>query len=636
MSRALLCLALALPLAALAADEPPPAPRRRALMRSPEALASFGAALVGDELYLIGGHIGRPHHHSRDNLSTGFYRLDMKKGGAWQELPGGVALQSVALVAHGKKVIRLGGLGARNRENEKEDLHSTDAVRRFDPETGAWTELPSLPEERSSHDAYVSGDTVYVLGGWRLAGDETEWFKHGWTLDLADPKARWTKIEQPFRRRALAVTACAGKVYAIGGITRKGDISSRVDIYDIAAETWSRAEDLPGPGFGAAAVPAGDSLYATDWKGGVHRLEADGAWTTVADMHIPRFFHRLVAPGPDQLLAIAGASFGGKIRHMERIELGPRDRHPRIIEARLPYANDARGAPGLLLRRADLTIFGDTSEYLWEGKRHEADSCTINLNGLRLQETKPFRAKGALPEGLDGRLRAITVGEKAEAAFAVQDGSKSLWRFDVKDKSWRRLEARFPRALKGASLIDHGEALWVFDRQALRRVDPKTEVIETVTEDIGLDVQGAACARLDGAVYFAHQRFGLRVLDLKTRKWSERAGPTEPRQGGELVALEGFLYLAGGSLDAKGRRANKSIEAYDPKSDRWQTVLVDHGSPAKAPRFFAFNKRILLVGFRPAAEESLTFAIIDPRFDGLAPTDKKAESPGDKARRAFR
>ena len=36
---------------------------------------------------------------------------------------------------------------------------------RFDPESNSWEDLPPLPEGRSSLDAAVVGDTLYVVGG---------------------------------------------------------------------------------------------------------------------------------------------------------------------------------------------------------------------------------------------------------------------------------------------------------------------------------------------------------------------------------------------------------------------------------------------------------------------------------------
>ena len=47
----------------------------------PRAVASFGAARLGSHLYVYGGHVGRTHRHSTENLSDVFARYDVVNGG---------------------------------------------------------------------------------------------------------------------------------------------------------------------------------------------------------------------------------------------------------------------------------------------------------------------------------------------------------------------------------------------------------------------------------------------------------------------------------------------------------------------------------------------------------------------------
>ena len=47
----------------------------------------------------------------------------------------------------------------------------------FDPKGGEWQPLPDLPEPRSSHDAVVIGDRLFVAGGWQLGPEEAVWHK---------------------------------------------------------------------------------------------------------------------------------------------------------------------------------------------------------------------------------------------------------------------------------------------------------------------------------------------------------------------------------------------------------------------------------------------------------------------------
>jgi hypothetical protein len=81
-------------------------------------------------------------------------------------------LQSASLVADpGGALYRVGGMTAANGIDDlEEELYSVDSFERYDPGADAWTELPPLPETRSSHDAVVVGETIYVFGGWQLSG----------------------------------------------------------------------------------------------------------------------------------------------------------------------------------------------------------------------------------------------------------------------------------------------------------------------------------------------------------------------------------------------------------------------------------------------------------------------------------
>lgn len=170
----------------------------------PNPVSSFGAAIVGDAVYVYGGHTGRAHTYSTETTLGEFRRLDLKDPTSWEDLPGGPKLQGLTLVAHREKLYRVGGMQPQNAKAEKTDTRSQDACAVFDPATGKWADLEPLPEPRSSHDAAVVGDTLYVFGGWRLNGKDgkSEWLDHGWALDLSKAGARWRKVNQPFQRRA--------------------------------------------------------------------------------------------------------------------------------------------------------------------------------------------------------------------------------------------------------------------------------------------------------------------------------------------------------------------------------------------------------------------------------------------------
>ncbi|MEI9960306.1 MAG: hypothetical protein WDM76_03995 [Limisphaerales bacterium] len=158
----------------------------------PETVTSFGAATSGDYLYAFGGHKGERHDYSVEKVSGSFQRLKLSDGRAWESLPSATPGQGQPLVAHGGLIYRIGGMAARNHEDAKQDLYSMTVVQRFDPKTAQWENLPPLPAVRSSHDAVVVGEKLYVAGGWQLAGgtNKPAWPANALVLDLAHPAVR--------------------------------------------------------------------------------------------------------------------------------------------------------------------------------------------------------------------------------------------------------------------------------------------------------------------------------------------------------------------------------------------------------------------------------------------------------------
>ena len=278
----------------------------------PEAVTSFGAATAGDWLYAFGGHKGERHDYSAAMVRGSFYRLNLRDGKSWEKLPDATPGQGQPLVAHGEFIYRTGGMAARNAAEEKENLHSLDLVQRFNPQTLQWENLPALPAVRSSHDAAVVGDKLYVIGGWQLTGSTKEaiWPANALVLDLKNPSAGWQEFSQPFQRRALAVATVGARIYVVGGMDSNNKPSSAVEIYDIATGQWSKGPELPpGPakGFACSAIAQAGRVYVNQFQGDLLRLSADGkTWEKVGGLEHPRMAHRIVTAGAKQIIALGG------------------------------------------------------------------------------------------------------------------------------------------------------------------------------------------------------------------------------------------------------------------------------------------------------------------------------------------
>lgn len=290
----------------------------------PEAIASFGAAIHNDAVYVYGGHVGKTHAHSVENLSHRFRRLDLKSSSkGWEDLGEVPGLQGLAMVSLNGKVCRVGGLTARNlRADEEEDLHSVADFVCYDASTARWQDYPPMPTPRSSHDAVVINGHLYVVGGWQLKGTGE---KPVWATDLAilDPQAGiWRTVPQSFQRRALAAATTGGKLYVFGGLGTDGT-SRDVNVFDPATEIWIQGPELPKmqgkmKGFGVSAFGVGERIFLSGADGIIHAIGGEtGVWQEdLGKLRTPRFFHRLLPHG-ERLVFIAGASQEGHLSSTE-------------------------------------------------------------------------------------------------------------------------------------------------------------------------------------------------------------------------------------------------------------------------------------------------------------------------------
>ncbi|VTS06885.1 Kelch repeat-containing protein [Tuwongella immobilis] len=293
---------------------------------TPESVSSLGAIASDGYVYVYGGHRGKAHSYSVDTASGNFARLNLVEGKQWEKLPGGPGVQGMNLAAHQGLIYRVGGMQPRNAKGQPSDNHSLADAARYNPQTNAWEALPALPEARSSHDLVVIGNSLVVIGGWKLAGkSEPEWATTGLMMDLSAKKLEWKSFEQPFKRRALTAASLNGKLYVLGGLDMEGEASRQVAIYDPATKQWSEGPAYPGSGmdgFSAAACVLRDRLYLSVASGPVLRLSADGkSWEKIGELANKRFVHRLVPIAPDRLMAVGGASRGANVATVDVVQL---------------------------------------------------------------------------------------------------------------------------------------------------------------------------------------------------------------------------------------------------------------------------------------------------------------------------
>ena len=550
----------------------------------PQAISSFGAARSQGYAYVFGGHTGIAHDHSRDNLTGAFRRLNLADGRSWEDLPSGPPLQGTALVAtSGGVLYRVGGLDAKNAHGDDEDLHSTATVDRFDPATRRWTVAAPLPEARSSHDAFVVDNRLYVIGGWTLAGDEDpRWLETAWVADVSQSptELEWKSLPKPpFQRRAVAVTEWNGRVAVVGGMDDLGPLED-VALFDPNTGQWTDLDLLPGLGFGAAAVSANGSLFASAMDGRLFRLaRPDAKWQTVGQHALPRFFHRFVLSGPARVLALGGAGRGGHMRVCEHLQLP---------SATPRFAGQAVEA-SMKKPQSDATSKPANSDGPTSGR---PNSASFSAASLQIAEwIVPFPGATRLRHGITVRNNEvwITGGNRGgrRDRFAAEKFVNSIWKINLPRLEVTRV-GQLPagrQSMAVATLGKYGaQTLWL--------------------GGLGPDATGDQSSAVTLATGWVRSRKG------KIRPFAARL--PSPRTQFQLVPHGGKLFAIGGTdFKPRGRGGEASypdaIVVCDPSADQpeFETTDIKWQHPRRSHACAKVGSKVYLIGgladgFHPA------------------------------------
>ena len=577
----------------------------------PRAVTSFGAAVHEGWLYTLGGFFGTPHAYDRDGQERAFRRMNLADG-SWQELDSPGSMQSVALVAHGEFLYRIGGMVVNNGPHEDQELWSTDKFERYDPLTGDWYDLPSLPRPRSSHMSVVIGDSLFVAGGWQLGGDDEmgtdPWHDTLLVYDLsADPAdAEWREIEAPFRRRALGVATDGEKLYALGGMDADDGISERVDVYDPQAAVWSEGPEFPESGFGMAAVGIDGALIASGSSGTVFTLR-DGGWHKLTAQVFPRFFHQWVALDDQRALVLGGVGRGPRVAHIEVLDTQSSSELS-MKSWRIPYPGGARSGQSAFLHENKVRLFGGTDERGCAAEGFEFDLGSFTWETM--SDLPIARANAVTAVSSDGE-RAFAIGGMKATDSGVQPAAFTST-YDVQLDLWIESGVPFPAERTGFALFTTGDETWLLGgeqsgtaQSSVWRAELGGEQLELESSDIELPSARSqfACAELEGRLYIIGgtgddgdllQRCD--VLERDAGTWSEIPRPASHRIAPQLVSLGGRLFLAGGHVhDSKGNPVERNaLEVFDPETSTWTTLVDDLPVPAASMKMFSFRDRLLL------------------------------------------
>ncbi len=279
----------------------------------PKGMTSFGATVVGNQIFVIGGKSGKAHSYAKSYQNREVFCLATDgSNNQWQTVGENHGLQGLSIVGHSGKVYRIGGLEARNQEDEEHDLHSVSDFKQFDPATKTWTDLPSLPQGRSSTDACVVNGHVYLVGGWTMGDNDSRWVTTMLKYDLSNPAGQWKPIDVPFKTRALAVRKHKDHLVVVGGLKNGGGPTNEVHLYDLKTKKWSAGPTVPTASpmkaFGCSAASIAGHLLVSTYDGGIYQLNGDlASWSKIYQLEDGRFFHQML-PISDKRFALVGGS----------------------------------------------------------------------------------------------------------------------------------------------------------------------------------------------------------------------------------------------------------------------------------------------------------------------------------------
>src|SRR6266852_4446532 len=144
-----------------------------------------------------------------------------------------------------------------------------------------WTPKASASTPRSNAGAGVINGKLYVVGGCLNSDCTTSALG---TLEVYDPSHdSWTPDASMATARAqAAVAAVGGKLYAAGGFSESGTLTS-VEVYDSTLNTWSPAASMPAPRSGAIASVVNGIIYVIGGFDGSSAVNTVLAYDPVAD-----------------------------------------------------------------------------------------------------------------------------------------------------------------------------------------------------------------------------------------------------------------------------------------------------------------------------------------------------------------
>ncbi|MCB0406304.1 MAG: PD40 domain-containing protein [Bdellovibrionales bacterium] len=295
------------------------------------ARSSFGSAVVGNRIYIAGGHQGNEHTYPPESFLAHLEYFDLSTGEWHRVAPRKNPCHGFEIIAHGKYLYAFGGFAYST--DHKPAWKSLDTVERYDTETDEWVEVGKLPRPRSSNIVAVVDDKAYLIGGWdstpKSAGDLEGRFHR--EIDVFDLKTETAStleygIPDPLRR-AFSAEVLGDEILLIGGIGQGAshfDLLDHVTAFNPKTGKWRELAKLPFATFAPAAGILDGELFVFGgmFKTGplsyvyvnhAYRLDGStGKWAhTGRHLAEPKGFAQVVSISEKEVGILGGHSYEG-------------------------------------------------------------------------------------------------------------------------------------------------------------------------------------------------------------------------------------------------------------------------------------------------------------------------------------
>lgn len=249
----------------------------------------FGAAMIDEQIYAIGGKTIRPLKQQQETGDPGNYTIHHAAevfdvpSQTWSAIsPLAAPRAGLAVTVCNDRIYAMGG-NAMNNETRNGGQH-LDAVEVYDPPSATWSASVPTPVPVQGAVLATVDNCIYLTAG--MTGLFETRTTQGDTFVFNPDDEKWEKRAPiPTPRCDAASIAVDRKIYTFGGWSdgwSKTQYFNSVEVYDVSTDTWSILSPLPEPKAWMGAAAVGERIFV---MGGAYRKPDDSGYKWINDLH---------------------------------------------------------------------------------------------------------------------------------------------------------------------------------------------------------------------------------------------------------------------------------------------------------------------------------------------------------------